>query len=46
MDNARKVAREIIATARRLGYAVAREDLTGLKESLRRLRKTIEPGYY
>jgi len=40
VDNARKVAHEIIATAKRLGYAVAREDLTGLKESLRRLPKT------
>ena len=46
VDNARKVAHEIVMTAKRLGYAVAREDLTGLKESLRRLRKTIEPGYY
>jgi len=40
VDNARKVAREIVATAKKLGYAVAREDLTGLKESLRKLPKT------
>ena len=40
VDNARKVAHEIVTTAKRLGYAVAREDLTGLKESLRRLPKT------
>jgi len=39
-DNTRKVALEIVMTAKRLGYAVAREDLTGLKESLRRLPKT------
>jgi len=39
VDNARKVAHEIVTTAKRLGYAVAREDLTGLKESLRRLPK-------
>ena len=39
VDNARKVAHEIVATAKKLGYAVAREDLTGLKESLRRLPK-------
>jgi len=39
VDNARKVAHEIVATAKRLGYAVAREDLTGLKESLRKLPK-------
>jgi len=38
-DNARKVAHEIVMTAKRLGYAVAREDLTGLRESLRRLPK-------
>jgi len=40
VDNARKVALEIVTTAKRLGYAVAREDLTGLKESLRKLTKT------
>jgi len=40
VDNARKVAHEIVMTAKKLGYAVAREDLTGLKESLRRLPKT------
>jgi len=40
VDNARKVAHEIVTTAKRLGYAIAREDLTGLKESLRRLPKT------
>jgi len=40
VDNARKVAHEIVMTAKRLGYAVAREDLTGLKESLRKLPKT------
>ena len=39
VDNDRKVAHEIVATAKRLGYAVAREDLTGLKESLRKLPK-------
>ena len=39
MDNARKVAHEIVMTAKKLGYAVAREDLTGLKESLRKLPK-------
>jgi len=39
VDNARKVAHEIVMTAKRLGYAVAREDLTGLKESLRKLPK-------
>jgi len=39
-DNARKVAHEIVTTAKRLGYAVAREDLTGLKESLRKLPKS------
>jgi len=39
VDNARKVAHEIVATAKKLGYAVARENLTGLKESLRRLPK-------
>ncbi|ADV64766.1 RNA-guided endonuclease TnpB family protein [Desulfurococcus mucosus] len=36
-DWARKVSREIALTARRDGYAVAREDLTYLVESLRRL---------
>ena len=46
MDNARKVAHEIAATAKRLGYAVAREDLTGLKESLRKLPKIIELNCY
>ena len=39
MDNARKVVLEIVATAKRLGYAVAREDLKSLKESLRKLPK-------
>jgi len=39
VDNAWKVAREIAATAKKLGYAVAREDLTDLKESLRKLPK-------
>jgi len=39
VDNARKVAHEIVTTAKKLGYAVAREDLTGLKESLRKLPK-------
>ena len=39
VDNARKVAHDIVTTAKRLGYAVAREDLTGLKKSLRRLPK-------
>ena len=39
VDNARKAALEIVTTAKRLGYAVAREDLTGLKESLRKLPK-------
>ena len=39
VDNARKVALEIVATAKRLGYAVAREDLKCLKELLRKLPK-------
>jgi hypothetical protein len=37
VDNARKVAREIAATAKKLGYAVTRENLKGLNESLRKL---------
>jgi len=40
VDNARKVAHEIVTTAKKLGYAVAREDLTGLVKSLRKLPKT------
>jgi hypothetical protein len=45
VDNARKVVLEIVATAKRLGYAVAREDLKGLKESLRKLPKNHRTGY-
>jgi len=39
VDNARKVAHEIAAPAKKLRYAVARKDLTSLKESLRKLPK-------
>jgi len=39
VDSAKKVALEIVTIAKRLRYAVAREDLTGLKESLRKLPK-------
>jgi|GEM_PF-2755590 len=45
-DRARKIPCEIVVTVKELGYTVAREDLTGLKEFLRELPKSIEPGYY
>jgi len=38
-DWARKASIEIVTMAKRLGYAVAREELTGLIEALRRLPK-------
>jgi putative transposase len=37
-DWARKTSLEIVRFAKRLGYAVAREDLTGLINSLRRIK--------
>jgi putative transposase len=37
-DWARKTSLEIVMMAKRLGYAVAREDLTGLINSLRRIK--------
>jgi IS605 OrfB family transposase len=36
-DWARKASLKIVMMAKRLGYAVAREDLTGLINSLRRI---------
>jgi IS605 OrfB family transposase len=39
VDSAKEVALEIVTIAKRLRYAVAREDLTGLKGSLRKLPK-------
>ena len=48
---ARKTSLEIVMMAKRLGYAVAREDLTGLINSLRRIKnkdhrtKLIIMGY-
>jgi putative transposase len=50
-DWARKTSLEIVRFAKRLGYAVAREDLTGLINSLRRIKskdhrtKLIIMGY-
>jgi IS605 OrfB family transposase len=50
-DWARKTSLEIVRFATRLGYAVAREDLTGLINSLRRIKnrdhrtKLIIMGY-
>jgi IS605 OrfB family transposase len=50
-DWARKTSLEIVRLAKRLGYAVAREDLTGLINSLRRIKnkdhrtKLIIMGY-
>jgi IS605 OrfB family transposase len=50
-DWARKTSLEIVRFAKRLGYAVAREDLTGLINSLRKIRnkdhrtKLIIMGY-
>jgi IS605 OrfB family transposase len=49
-DWARKTSLRIVGLAKRLGYAVAREDLTGLIESLRDLpkdhrKKLIMMGY-
>jgi hypothetical protein len=40
-DWARKTSLRIVRLAKKLGYAVAREDLTGLIESLRDLPKII-----
>ena len=50
-DWARKTSLEIVRFAKRLGYAVVREDLTGLINSLRRIKskdhrtKLIIMGY-
>jgi len=50
-DWARKTSLEIVRVAKRLGYAVAREDLTGLIDSLRKIKnkdhrtKLIIMGY-
>ena len=50
-DWARKTSLEIVMKAKKLGYAVAREDLTGLINSLRRIKskdhrtKLIIMGY-
>ena len=50
-DWARKTSLEIVRFAKRLGYAVAREDLTGLVNSLRKIeskdhrKKLIMMGY-
>jgi putative transposase len=50
-DSARKTSLKIVRFAKRLGYAVAREDLTGLINSLRKIRnkdhrtKLIIMGY-
>ncbi len=51
MDKARKTAHKIAVLAESLGYAIAREDLTGLIESLRKMKnkdhrtKLIIMGY-
>ena len=37
-DWARKTSLEIVRVAKKLGYAVAREDLTGLINSLRKIK--------
>jgi len=50
-DWARKTSLEIVRVAKKLGYAVAREDLTGLINSLRKIKnkdhrtKLIIMGY-